>query len=123
MRIVVFDDDFRIQELYKAILEEGNYDSAIYSCSLDAVTYAAENDDPSLFIVVPVTGEERGWDVIRALRNNPATADVPILAGRVLQEAPCPEAMDGDRLAWRPAAMNVDTTLACIEQGLRKYPR
>jgi PleD family two-component response regulator len=122
VKVVVFDDDAQVRQLYEAILEEGNYESATYPVDPDIVNDIVRNDAPSLFIVSPVTGEDRGWQLLEVLHNNEKTKQVPVMAGRILREVPRPDNVQVNGLVWLPREMDVEAVLAKIAEVTGEKP-
>jgi CheY-like chemotaxis protein len=77
-KILVIDDEFAIAQLLQLHLEERNYDVEIALSGTEGVKKAAEfkPDIITLDIMMP---EMNGFQVMEVLKNNPDTADIPII--------------------------------------------
>jgi chemosensory pili system protein ChpA (sensor histidine kinase/response regulator) len=77
--IAVVDDDRDLLELVDVVLRMGGYDSIRFLTSLDASS-GMKDRQPALAIVdLNLERRGAGLEVVEALRNDPATAHIPII--------------------------------------------
>lgn len=77
-RILIIDDEQRIRRLIPELFESGDYSFESARTGAEGVAQAVENP-PDLVITDLMLPGVHGFEVIRRLRANPATARVPIL--------------------------------------------
>lgn len=77
-RILVIDDEQGIRRLIPDLFEGGAYSFESVPNGAEGVARAVENP-PDLIIMDLMLPQVHGFEVIRRLRANPATARVPIL--------------------------------------------
>ncbi|MDC0715174.1 response regulator [Stigmatella sp. ncwal1] len=76
--ILVVDDEFDIAEAVKAILEEDHY--RVYACSNGWEALKCLNDlKPDLAILDIMMPRLNGYETLKAIRQQPAFAQMPIL--------------------------------------------
>jgi EAL domain-containing protein (putative c-di-GMP-specific phosphodiesterase class I)/DNA-binding response OmpR family regulator len=77
--VLILDDDESVGIFVRAALSETTYRTLWRSNVADAIA-AAEEDPPDLALVdIDLGGDEHGWELIRALRANPATQSIPVV--------------------------------------------
>ncbi|MDQ3281313.1 MAG: EAL domain-containing protein [Acidobacteriota bacterium] len=77
--MLILDDDESVGTFVRAALSEATYRTMWRASVADALT-AAEEDPPDLILIdIDLGGDESGWDLIRALRANPATQSTPVV--------------------------------------------
>ncbi len=76
--VLIMDDAIATRLLVREILEEGGYRTSLAPATLDpdAITQIA----PDVLILDPMVGRgEDGWGLLRRLREDPATARLPVV--------------------------------------------
>lgn len=77
-RILVIDDDRSLLRMMKLMLEKAGHESILASSGREGIQ-SAMDEQPDLAIVDVMMPELSGYDVCRQLRENPATANIPLL--------------------------------------------
>jgi len=77
-KILIIDDDLDTLRLVGAMLQRQGYQIAVASSGEQGLVQAA-NESPDLVLVDVMMPEMDGYEVTRRLRNDPQTADIPIL--------------------------------------------
>lgn len=77
-RILVIDDDDSLLQVVKMMLERAGHEPILATNGHDAVV-AALDELPDLAIVDVMMPDMSGYDVCRELRENPSTADIPLM--------------------------------------------
>ncbi len=77
-KILIVEDDRQLAELMKLNFPQDQFTVRTCLNSRDALT-EVKNDLPSLIILDVVMPHMDGWDVLAAVRANPATAAIPII--------------------------------------------
>lgn len=85
LRILVIDDNAAIQQLFERYLAPQQYDVIHVQDSQDAVRLAVEKQPDAITLDVMMPHVD-GWQVLKALGKNPATAQIPIIVCSVLKE-------------------------------------
>jgi EAL domain-containing protein (putative c-di-GMP-specific phosphodiesterase class I)/CheY-like chemotaxis protein len=76
---LILDDDESVGIFVRAALSETTYRTLWRANVADAIA-AAEEDPPDLALVdIDLGGDEHGWELVRALRANPATQSIPVV--------------------------------------------
>jgi DNA-binding response OmpR family regulator len=83
--ILVIDDDPNIRDLVHAALELDGYEAILRGNGSDGLACAIEAQ-PALILLDVMLPDMRGWDVLKGLRLNPVTADIPIIFLSALDE-------------------------------------
>jgi DNA-binding response OmpR family regulator len=83
--VLVIEDDADLRELYLARLRQAGY-RVRGAASGSAGIAAAAADPPALVILDLLLPDMDGWDVARALRADPATAQVPVLIASIVDQ-------------------------------------
>ena len=77
--VLILDDDESVGIFVRAALSETTYRTLWRANVADAIA-AAEEDPPDLALVdIDLGGDEHGWELVRALRANPATQSIPVV--------------------------------------------
>jgi CheY-like chemotaxis protein len=84
-RVLVVDDNPAIQQLFERYLAPQQYD-VIHARSGSEALRLAEEMQPSVITLDVMMPTMDGWQVLRALQQNPATAHIPIVVCSVLNE-------------------------------------
>ncbi|MDR1657246.1 MAG: response regulator [Deltaproteobacteria bacterium] len=77
-RILIVDDDQMIHKLLGAILQKAGFECLDALTGADGLKIAREHI-PELIILDIMMPEMNGFDVMRALKSNPATANIPVI--------------------------------------------
>jgi DNA-binding response OmpR family regulator len=77
-RILVVDDDPDILALTRMTLERAGFDVAVASGGLRAIEWLGV-ETPDLVVLDVMMPQISGWEVLDFLKNNEATATVPVL--------------------------------------------
>lgn len=78
-KILAVDDDPDVRLLLTLILDAAGYDVGTARDAYEAL-FMLEHTGPDLLLLDLMMPERDGWDVIEAVRANPATRDLPIVA-------------------------------------------
>ena len=76
--IMVVDDDRAILDMVAELLDYEGYPVIALSESRNAVTWASD-EQPALILLDMMMPEMSGWQVLAALRANPATLHIPVV--------------------------------------------
>jgi len=76
-RILIVDDEQDILDLLKFNLEAEGYDTLLASDGNEAIALAKTG--PDLIILDVMLPGKDGWEVMRQLRQNPATQNIPVI--------------------------------------------
>ena len=77
-RILVIDDDRSLLKMMKIMLEKAGHESILATSGKEGIQ-SALSEQPDLAIVDVMMPELSGYDVCRQLREDPATADIPLM--------------------------------------------
>ncbi len=77
-RILAVDDDPDVRLLLTLILDAAGYDIGTARDAFEA-QFLIDHTQPDLLLLDLMMPERDGWDVIEAVRANPATRDLPIV--------------------------------------------
>ncbi len=77
-KILIIDDDLDTLRLVGAMLQRQGYQIAVASNGEQGLSQAG-SENPDLILVDVMMPDMDGYEVTRRLRNNPQTADIPIL--------------------------------------------
>ncbi|MBM3131358.1 MAG: response regulator [Chloroflexi bacterium] len=84
-RVLVIDDNPAIQQLFERYLAPQQYEVIHAQSGDDALRLAAESQPDAITLDVMMPRMD-GWQVLRALAQNPATAKIPVVVCSVLKE-------------------------------------
>lgn len=77
-RILVIDDDRSLLKMMKLMLEKAGHEAILASSGREGIQSAID-EQPDIAIVDVMMPELSGYDVCRQLRENPNTANIPLL--------------------------------------------
>ncbi|NEP85279.1 MAG: response regulator, partial [Okeania sp. SIO3B3] len=83
--IVAIDDDAGVVNLYKRFLEKRNY-KIVGVKSTDAVTDRVKAFAPAVILLDILMPGRDGWAVIRDLKEDPYTADIPVIICSIVSD-------------------------------------
>src|SRR5260370_30355420 len=83
--ILCIDDDPNIRDLVNAALELDGYNVILASDGTQGLVRATV-DQPNLIILDVMLPDMRGWDVLRDLKQQPRTANIPVIFLSALDE-------------------------------------
>src|SRR5437899_49711 len=83
--ILCIDDDPNIRDLVNAALELDGYDVILAPDGAQGLQRATV-DQPHLIILDVMLPDMRGWDVLRELKEQPRTANIPVIFLSALDE-------------------------------------
>ena len=83
-KILVIDDEKDVLEVLHLVLSRSGYDVAASSSGMEGLALA-QSDRPDLILLDIMMQRMDGWEVLRALKSDAATRDIPvvILSARV----------------------------------------
>ena len=77
-KILVIDDSLMLLSFVKDILSEANYDASAVATAAEGLA-SAKDSRPDLILLDYVLPDMRGDEITKALRDDPATADIPVV--------------------------------------------
>jgi signal transduction histidine kinase/DNA-binding response OmpR family regulator len=108
--ILVCDDDAGIRTIVSEHLTRQGY-TVIEACSGDeALVLAAENQVEAILLDLYMPGLS-GWETLQRLRNNPVTANIPVVVLSVLSSTLRPQ-LTGDAQGWVQKPFNENLLFA-----------
>ena len=84
-RVLVLEDDLRLQQMLSTVLRLEDYDVEGVSTGSQALRSVAERR-PDLLILDLLVPELSGYEVMRRLRDDPASSGIPILLVSSVQD-------------------------------------
>ena len=83
-KILVIDDEKDVLEVLRLVLSRSGYDVAASSSGMEGLAHA-QSDRPDLILLDIMMQRMDGWEVLRALKSDTETRDIPvvILSARV----------------------------------------
>lgn len=111
-RILVVDDEANIRELLSQEFTEAGYQVSTASNGHDAIA-AVRADRPDLVVLDVMMPEMNGFDAAAVLKNDPLTADIPIVILSIVQDRERGFRVGVDRYLTKP----IDTDLLFREVG------
>lgn len=84
-RVLIIDDQTAIVQLLEEFLSNEGYDVEAITDSVEALRRLQRSPVPDLLVLDLMMPQVTGWEVLEALRSDPATAEVPVI---VLTAAP-----------------------------------
>lgn len=84
-RVLVIDDNPALQQLFERYLAPQQYE-VLHAQSGEAALRLAEETQPNVITLDVMMPQMDGWQVLRALKQNPATANIPVVVCSVLKE-------------------------------------
>jgi DNA-binding response OmpR family regulator len=85
--ILVVDDDADIRQLVAELLRLSGYEAATASSGVEALAKLGAGEVPSLVLLDVQMPELDGWDTLRAIRSEAATASLPVVLCTVKSSA------------------------------------
>jgi len=99
--ILIIDDDADTVGLYRRYLQAEAY--TVRSADSGANTWAAlEELTPDLVLLDVLMPREDGWNILQGLRDNPRTANVPVVICSVLDQADLARALGAAEVLQKP---------------------
>ncbi|MFH1073621.1 MAG: response regulator [Candidatus Firestonebacteria bacterium] len=77
-KIIVIEDDSTVSETMSILLESQGYEPAIFSSTSNIVENVVK-EKPFLLMIDLLMGETDGIEIIRQLKDNPLTMDIPVV--------------------------------------------
>lgn len=111
-RILVVDDEANIRELLSQEFTEAGYQVSTASNGREAIA-AVRADRPDLVVLDVMMPEMNGFDAAAVLKNDPLTADIPIVILSIVQDRERGFRVGVDRYLTKP----IDTDLLFREVG------
>ncbi len=111
-RILVVDDEANIRELLTQEFTEAGYQVATAANGRDAIA-EVRRDRPDLVVLDVMMPEMNGFDAAAVLKNDPLTADIPIVILSIVQDRDRGFRVGVDRYLTKP----IDTDLLFREVG------
>ncbi len=122
-RILVVDDEPKIRLLLKEILELRHYEVVTAVSGPEALALLQHHpvDLILLDLMLPVMG---GYEVYHLLKENPATAQVPVIIVTAQQERKDRElGIEGPTYNYVPKPIDVNVLLAKVSEALQRKPQ
>ena len=111
-RILVVDDEANIRELLTQEFTEAGYQVTTAANGRDAIALV-RTDRPDLIVLDVMMPEMNGFDAAAVLKNDPVTADIPIVILSIVQDRERGFRVGVDRYLTKP----IDTDLLFREVG------
>ena len=111
-RILVVDDEANIRELLTQEFTEAGYQVSVAANGREAIA-EVRRDRPDLVVLDVMMPEMNGFDVAAVLKNDPFTADIPIVILSIVQDRDRGFRVGVDRYLTKP----IDTDLLFREVG------
>lgn len=105
-RILVVDDRNELLHLMRRVLEDEQYQVSILQEGRDAFTQV-KSMLPDLLILDLKLGDMSGQDILKQVKNDPATADVPVIVytAAVLEADEVTRLINGDTQFYRSVSL------------------
>ena len=105
-RILVVDDRNELLHLMRRVLEDEQYQVSILQDGRDAFTQV-KSMLPDLLILDLKLGDMSGQDILKQVKNDPATADVPVIVytAAVLEADEVTRLINGDTQFYRSVSL------------------
>ncbi|APB34180.1 ATPase, histidine kinase-, DNA gyrase B-, and HSP90-like domain protein [Gloeomargarita lithophora Alchichica-D10] len=103
--ILIVDDDTHIRELLKQELTQAGYHVQEARNGVEAIKQVGHNY-PDLIILDVMMPEVNGFDVAAALKNNPTTANIPIIILSIVEDRQKGYRLGVDRYITKPFLMD-----------------
>jgi CheY-like chemotaxis protein len=114
-RILFVDDDPLTLETYQAIIGFYGHDVLLASDGDQAIKAATE-EQPDMFVLDMNMPDIHGFDLLRKLRKNPQTADIPAVMVSASPDAFADAAIKAGAQEFRSKPVRPDELLEIIEQ-------
>lgn len=119
--VVVVDDEPSIQEVVSMILEsEGGYEVLCASNGEEALALLDEIPRPDLLVVDIMMPVMDGWGLIRALRHNEKTAQIPVIVSSASSKHDA-ASLGVERVLPKP--IDYDAFLAAVDELTNRRER
>lgn len=121
-RVLVVDDNPALQQLFERYLAPQQYEVIHAHSGADALRLAAETQPDVITLDVMMPNMD-GWQVLRALAQNPATAKIPVVVCSVLKEPELALALGARAYLKKPVdRLTLVETLARLVPPLESAP-
>jgi CheY-like chemotaxis protein len=115
-RVLVVDDEPSVREFIGAAMKAGGYHEVLYLSGGTGVLSLALSERPQLIIMDVMMPCGNGMRALRALRNHPATAGIPVIMTSGFN-VPAPDGGAAGRADYRLAKpFTVEQLLAAVSQ-------
>ena len=115
VRLLVIDDDPNFLDLAERLFVRENYTPICSDAPQSALQLARTVKPAAIFLDILMPGFD-GWDVLAALKADPATADIPVIMISILAERGKALAAGADGIVMKPLdAAKVKATLAALK--------
>ena len=84
-RALVIDDDAEARELVSRCLQHEGYGAMTAACGAEGLALARERH-PSIIVLDIIMPGMDGWEVLRTLKEDPATADIPVIITSIMDQ-------------------------------------
>ena len=99
--VLVVDDDPTVQDLMRRILEKEHYRVTTVSSGLQAVSLCATLK-PCLITLDVMMPDLDGWAILKKLKSNPDTADIPVIMVTMVNDKPLGFALGASDYITKP---------------------
>jgi len=105
-RILVVDDRNELSHLMRRVLEDEQYQVSIHQDGRDAFT-RVKSMLPDLLILDLKLGDMSGQEILKQVKNDPATADVPVIVytAAVLEADEVTRLINGDTQFYKSVSL------------------
>jgi len=84
-KILLVDDDASIRELYKLKLSDADFD-ILEASNISEALKCAKEEQPDLIFLDILLPEENGLEILRQLKEEDETADIPVIILTILKD-------------------------------------
>jgi len=84
-QLLIVEDDMTMVKLIKEILKNECIEMHSVGSGEEAIKLATEHDYRLFILDIVLKGRLNGWDVVKELKNNPSTADIPIIISSIYE--------------------------------------
>ena len=118
-RVLIIDDDPAVLKLFQLVLSDEGYEVHLLG-EIDHAERVIQSVRPELIIVDHVFGQGQGLTLLRELRANPETANLPVIVCSAAAEQLRAYGACIDRLHARvvPKPFDLDDLLATVAESL-----
>lgn len=113
--VLVVDDDRNIANLVKIHLEEGGYRVLVLNNGRSVISWA-EEERPDLILLDLILPDIEGLEVLRNLKKNPTTADIPVVVMTVVPDDGTARDLGADAYLTKP--IETKDLLQSVEEAL-----
>lgn len=118
--VLVVDDNLDFRRLFQRFLEDSPY-RAIFAEVTDDFVELARSKRPDLITVDVMMPTQDGWEVLPALKTEPATRDIPVIVCSVLQESTLALTLGATGVLVKPITRS--ELLAALDRCRFQHPR